>query len=642
MKFRSKEFAVFILVNGLAVAAAYGIFEYKVRLELKEHYSGNATPMMVRNQTLTRAFGKDILTGEAQIHPDGLIMPNEVFDTIFILRNKVVFESHARSNNLGFLSEKTYSIEPDPENKEFRIALLGDSMTGQTTADTHWPDVLEDILNSQAELKEKSGNINFRIYNGALPGAGFKAFWRIYEESIKQFNPDLIIVNYIESDFPRTGKPGHMAHMSDEEAMVSNALVYVRKFLELDIPVFFTVMPLYADLYPELLEFLKTHTLKKMEPKSKVFMMHERMPWKGKSRKVYQWYNLPHDGHMSEKGGVVYAWAMAGLIAEQVAGVAIEERKEPLEFSKLNAMNWKHNLIQNGDFSQFPREDSILITHDSLPIQGGWAFTIDGANGTGRGSLKQGKADQDQPHLSLLSNTYFQYQEVAKPTNGNSSLSTYIRGWQSKAGLQANLVFRARSENNSPLHVHLQASFGSHKSGAQSAVLFSEPIYLTDMWQEITVPVDLSLMKGKQSETEDQDYIFVSFQKWDRTKPLNFALGDVLFLVEKDSGSSFKETVGKRKIPVEAFTKLRKDINERFVASRSFSFKPYGFFKLLGRDIRYTEIPPNKKIHYGLEKLILEVDPPEPVYLYLYCTSLPLTLDNPDCHHFYQVFVQNP
>ena len=120
-------------------------------------------------------------------------------------QHKLRQEVNFHTNNLGFLSKKNYAV-PKLKN-EYRIAFLGDSMTGSTTTNAPWVDRVEDILNADQEFLKLVGRKMVRTINLGQPGASFPHFSVNYHQQGKLFLPDLIVVNYIESDFPRQLAP---------------------------------------------------------------------------------------------------------------------------------------------------------------------------------------------------------------------------------------------------------------------------------------------------------------------------------------------------------------------------------------------------------------------------------------------------
>ncbi len=105
------------------------------------------------------------------------------------------------SNNLGFLSTRDYAYERTPN--EFRIVVIGGEQTASSVVNRSWPDFLED------ELTRRDPTINYRVINIGWPDAGPEHYIRAWEREGVKFSPDLVIVNYVETDFyrPLVGRP---------------------------------------------------------------------------------------------------------------------------------------------------------------------------------------------------------------------------------------------------------------------------------------------------------------------------------------------------------------------------------------------------------------------------------------------------
>lgn len=334
-----------LLLTLLGLLSGYIAFEIKVRYELRNHYKNNATPIFFRNEPLSFSSKQNIMEDyfgwrkTKYVDKNGIFKINTSIDTAFVDTNsQIVFYASASTNNLGFLSDKTYTIKRNTDNPEYRIVIVGDSMTGGTTANKHWVDLVEDILNepsvhSQIGIKEK-----IKLYNLGVPGAGFKQFWEFYDTKGRQFDPDAVIVNYIESDFPRSNRTAAIGQINDESLMIEEASKYINKFKNLEINFLVTLMPLYQDMYPNLANYHLTKELKKKSELSNLILMRDVLPWSEWSdEELKTWYNLPWDGHMSLRGGTIYAREMAKIIAKNFFNVNLKfESKLQVEIERFN------------------------------------------------------------------------------------------------------------------------------------------------------------------------------------------------------------------------------------------------------------------------------------------------------------------
>ena len=89
----------------------------------------------------------------------------------------------------------------------------------------------------------------------------------------KLLKPDLIIVNYLELDFPRGPSGKHLENTEDQILFASKNL----KKLPNDIPVILTVMPDYSEVMDIAKPLTKTNLLKR-ETNFKIFDMREYLP----------------------------------------------------------------------------------------------------------------------------------------------------------------------------------------------------------------------------------------------------------------------------------------------------------------------------------------------------------------------------
>ncbi|MGH6661120.1 MAG: hypothetical protein ACREB6_06250 [Rhodospirillales bacterium] len=118
----------------------------------------------------------------------------------------VVHENKTHFNNVGLVSRNDHS--PTRSADEFRIAVLGDEMTGATTADVSWPDFLEEFLNAAPAANRK-----YRVFNFGHLDTGVHEWRRIWDERARKFDVDLVIVNLADHTFNRIGEVyTHISH----------------------------------------------------------------------------------------------------------------------------------------------------------------------------------------------------------------------------------------------------------------------------------------------------------------------------------------------------------------------------------------------------------------------------------------------
>lgn len=279
-----------------------------------------AGSLWIQTHTLTRSPVDDFFGRKTEEHPQGLFKINTTFDIAVVHPIQGTLNLSTRSNNVGLLSDKVYRFERDLRQPEYRIVVLGDSMTGPTTSTYQWVDTIEDLLNDNPTLRKDVSGKEFRVYNLGWVGAGFQTFWKAFEKSGKHFSPDMVVVNFIEIDFPRTDGP----HLRSEDEMIAHAQLYLGKLLDANQNVVVTLMPHFNDVLPKFTEYKLTQRLNEAEPRANVVIMRDRLPTHLGPEEIDRWFNSPHDLHYSDRGGEIYARAMAGVIAERLTGAKID------------------------------------------------------------------------------------------------------------------------------------------------------------------------------------------------------------------------------------------------------------------------------------------------------------------------------
>lgn len=143
----------------------------------------------------------------------GFLAQNKTVKFRIFSENHELCEEHTIvTNNLGFVSANSYEAAKPPG--EFRIAAVGDSFTSCDNNDFPWPDLLERRLNANQELKAQLGVASFRVLNFGLSGAGFPQMLYNYVRCVERFNPDAVLVNYIEDDFRREPDTNLVEHIA--------------------------------------------------------------------------------------------------------------------------------------------------------------------------------------------------------------------------------------------------------------------------------------------------------------------------------------------------------------------------------------------------------------------------------------------
>lgn len=597
---------------------------------------------MVINQSLNYVqqidsfFGREKNVGKMGMKKDATITIS------FIANDEVALQSTVNTNNLGFISDKKYQIDRPVYERQFRIYFAGDSMTGSTTMDFQWVDLVQDLLNSNAALKEAVGVDVFKVYNGGVPGAGFKHFWEKYESVGAEFDPNLVVVNYIESDFPRVGKSGHEAHTDDETIMVDNAALHTNSLEKaLGDNVIFTIMPLYQDLYPELSSFRLSKLLIERSKRKNFFFMHNRLDWENNQSQVRTWYNLPHDGHMSEIGGLKYALATASLVAERLTGKSWKfstpknfELAGALPISKefFTPKNFKENLF--GPLSDIWDPSIVITGNDTKEIHSSWIVRVDGRNGTG----------QVMASLFNINNVQTVRLSQIKPsTNGSSSLTVItpaITDYDERNFLTG-FAYKIPDPNKSTkAHVYFYLDYETEKNGRKSQLLHHDFLKPVNSWQSnlfnVSIPSSIASQLDRREANFRIQFLAVTGNE------LHIDLKNLLLVPNGAADEINKKTVtiGDRLVDVSAFVKLRREIDAAFLGARERSWELYGVKKLLKKTVPYGFLPAGVPYTSGFAKLKLDKESPETVLLNIYCTAGELSLENTDCYHSYQVYMK--
>jgi len=224
-----------------------------------------------------------------------------------------------RTNNLGLLSRFKYSLDRGPAKPEYRIVVLGDSFTGPTTATYQWVDTVQELLNAREEVRSATGGKDIKVYNLGWVAAGFSTFWHAYNISGRYFDPDMLVVNYIEHDFPRGP-----VHFTNDEEMVQDAIRFMDKLKAEEDEIVVTVSPVYNELLPKLTGFPRTDRMMEIAPDYNIEKIVDYLPLDFGKDEIFSWFNVPFDGHYSDRGGEHVARAMSTIIAKRLTGKKLE------------------------------------------------------------------------------------------------------------------------------------------------------------------------------------------------------------------------------------------------------------------------------------------------------------------------------
>lgn len=114
---------------------------------------------------------------------------------MFGLNAEMLVSADCPLNNLGYFSDHDYDLSRGPS--EFRIVVIGGEQTASSVANRSWPDILEE------RLRATRPDVGWKVLNIAWPDAGPMHYIDYWKDPGQSLAPDLVIVNYVETDFFR-------------------------------------------------------------------------------------------------------------------------------------------------------------------------------------------------------------------------------------------------------------------------------------------------------------------------------------------------------------------------------------------------------------------------------------------------------
>jgi hypothetical protein len=156
-----------------------------------------------------RAFQYVTLPGRIGALMDATLRPEVQFDVDTGYRYSPNYDgalgepwnSHWHTNSHGHVSRYEYPLAKP--TGEYRVAVIGDSFTASITANVRWTEVLETELNSSPEWKAAVGGKSTRVINFGVDGMGMVQFGAMVQHHAVNFQPDLVVVNFIVDDILR-------------------------------------------------------------------------------------------------------------------------------------------------------------------------------------------------------------------------------------------------------------------------------------------------------------------------------------------------------------------------------------------------------------------------------------------------------
>jgi hypothetical protein len=190
-----KLIQIILLVASLAVG--YGVAEAAYRLYLYRHYAVHPGYLVMTTNVspVVTTFGKP-----GSIF--GVFAAGKPFTLTIYAPSGVMFDRHrVPINNLGWVSEYDYARKKGPS--EYRIAVIGDSLTASINNSKPWPDILQQKLNADKALLAALHVQKITVLNLGVAGASMGMMANPLSVIAHRFSPDLVIVNFIIEDLPR-------------------------------------------------------------------------------------------------------------------------------------------------------------------------------------------------------------------------------------------------------------------------------------------------------------------------------------------------------------------------------------------------------------------------------------------------------
>lgn len=638
-----------ILVGSAIVAVM--AFELYVRHELKVEYTqGRDNLLVLYNRTLTsggpveKFFGYD----EAP-NPDGLFPKNITVRSARIFNGDLDNAAHFRveTNNLGFFSKYDYSPNLKGEDDHFNIVIFGDSMTGiRELNGDQWVDQLQNLLNRPGFLAAV-GNQSVRTYNMGWPGAGFGHFWNAYERFGKKFQPDLIVVNYIEQDFPRT-LAGH--HLTSEADILAQAEDAVRNFQGTGTPTLFLIMPELTDLQSPDRQYAYSTKLQKRLSEVPLIDMRSAYPNGLSGAEITALFNTPFDGHPSDRGAKLYA----SLVAEQIMKkLDISLPRGAIDQTPIVCAN----ILKNGSFEELPDATAPLDLRQGRTI-GGWQLSPDG--GGGAGTSRVWIEEQDELERIGVPGAALVWQQLTGSTSGLPSL-TQTTQTISNPEPSFSVSFYARAD--SPLDLLLNVFFDDKQKGDQ--YIATQTFSISSSWQRynllavvptgvISGHIRITLAPTPQGNTFSAAVAGVQVEAGETATSAK---------ISSDSpGLSTQCYPNAERVfpeqhfadPDSAYARLLSDpknvnvlyqniIDRYLVGKAGLNGVSYTWYRLQddGRGRTYSWIPYTIPLSGGFDKVHFGSGEQDAGYVNLSCTQPPYRLENPDCYQSFLVFVKD-
>lgn len=178
-----------VTIGAIGIEAAY-------RLWLTRQFSHAAFPISTVARFFVVEDERPRKTG------DGLFVPDlDLRYRHFGADSRLLFESRIRTNNLGYRAELAWQVQKPPG--EYRVAVIGDSMTAGVMSDRAWTETAERVLNASPRFLQAINARRVAVMNFGVVGAGFDTMAQVALDHARRFSPDFTVVSFIGPDIFR-------------------------------------------------------------------------------------------------------------------------------------------------------------------------------------------------------------------------------------------------------------------------------------------------------------------------------------------------------------------------------------------------------------------------------------------------------
>lgn len=654
MKLKSVVVHLALIVGSICVAVLF--FEIYIRFGNidKVEFQSFQSPLWIQDQTLTyspvdKNFGRPNI-----VNTEGPFKANGTFNFAAVAKGQLVLDFSVRTNNFGFLSDHDYVKQRDPSKPEYRILVFGDSLAGTVTANYQWVDTIEELLNDEGRLKVLMGGKVFRIYNMGWPASGFPHFWDVYEQYARELDPNMIVVNFVYDDFPRSNKGPRIV---EESEMLDQAVEILSRFKNENLRLLITQMPIFDDLFPKMITYPLTHQMLDRMPKLDFVDMRSHLPIEMGRKRVERWYNYPFDGHMSDYGGELYARAMAGLIAQRLTGESFDFRERDsayfdsdvcLPSSELE----ENNQLSGSDFKEGVHEVELLVGAQPVDFGDGWRGLADGSHGPGKMRIMF-KEEVSQEGLSKSESIrFFRTVQTIVSSKGVPSLTKFVGSASTLAGEDALLTFKARSPEKTWFRINFHRAYAVKGEAFKDNFIQFHDFLVDPTWKTIQLRISIPQLESKNIQGNPDNHFRFNIHPVVTDKL--FSLDVRQFNLRRFVSRSFDQAALNRcaKRPREVSTVFRVASNQDIIQhlrntvwEGMYKAKIWGFHFWAGEKVfRKVEalIPPLTKpfIERGFLPIAFGEKSEDVAYLNLFCTRKGLSLDNPGCYNNLHFFVK--